>query len=389
LFIYIPSSLCYAPPDSENLALAYANRSAVYFEMGHYEEALENIELAKAHKYPKQKLGKLKIREEKCLDKMLQGSPAKDKYQHHEKIRSEVFAIKQPGNQKMIGYIADCLEVEYSSMFGRQIVTNRDLKVGTVVAIEEPFVKNLIHSNMFIRCANCLKTNTMNLIPCETCCSTMFCSEECKRVAWEKFHQYECQVADVMTSLFMDKNTIGLRTFFEALSIFNHDPAALKEYLESIENPNATLLDFDFSKMNDFEKKKAMFHSVDSLCLGNPAVSKDGFFIQNFTSTILINLMLNHSTLGSILNKEQQAMFREFVFKYSLICDVNGHNLYCFYEENREVESDEIGMSVFPFTSLLNHSCVPNVSRFDIQSKMYLVVKRPIKAGEQLFDSYG
>jgi hypothetical protein len=114
--------------------------------MGHYEEALENIELARAHKCPKRKLAKLKIREEKCLEKMLQGSPTKDKYQHHEKIRSEIFATKLPGNQKMPNYIANCLEVQNSPKFGRQIVTNRDLKVGTVVAIEEPFVKNLMHS---------------------------------------------------------------------------------------------------------------------------------------------------------------------------------------------------------------------------------------------------
>jgi hypothetical protein len=114
--------------------------------MGHYEEALQNIELARAHKCPKRKLAKLKIREEKCLEKMLQGSPAKDKYQQHEKIRSEVFATKQPGNKKMPNYIADCLEVQNSPKYGLEIFTNRDLNVGTVVAIEEPFAKNLFHS---------------------------------------------------------------------------------------------------------------------------------------------------------------------------------------------------------------------------------------------------
>jgi hypothetical protein len=116
---------------------------------------------------------------------------------------------------------------------------------------------------------------------------------------------------------------------------------------------------------------------------------KDGFFVQNCNSTVLINLMLNHSTLGSILNEEQQAMFRQFVFKYSLINVVNGHSLHSSYEANCEVKSDRIGGLVFPFASLCNHSCAPNVSRFDIQTKIYLVVKRPINAGEQLFDSYG
>jgi hypothetical protein len=215
----------------------------------------------------------------------------------------------------------------------------------------------------------------------------MFCSENCKKEAWEKFHQYECQVADVVSNLFKDKNTIGLRTFFEALSIFNHDPAALKKFLESIEN--ATVLDFDFSKMDDFEKKKALLHSINSLSFNDWPISKNRYFNQCCTSTVLINLILNHTTLGSILNEEQQAMFREFVFKFSVLCVTNNHCLYRTFEANGKVDYENIGMAIFPFASLLNHSCAPNLSRNNVGLKMYLVVKRPIKAGEQLFDSYG
>jgi hypothetical protein len=190
-------------------------------------------------------------------------------------------------------------------------------------------------------------------------------------------------------NLFEDNNTIGLRTFFEALSIFNHDPAALKEFLESIGNQNATVLDFDFSKMDDFEKKKALLHSIDSLCLGDWVVTKIRAFSLCCTSTVLINLMLNHTKLGSILNEEQKDMFREFVFKFSVLCVTNNYGLYRTFEANGALEYESIGKAVFPFASLFNHSCAPNVSRINVGLKMFFLVKRPIKAGEQLFDSYG
>jgi hypothetical protein len=375
--------------DSENVSSAYANRSAAYFEMGDYEKALENIELAKSHNCPKRKLSKLKIREEKCLENLQKCPSVKNKYQQHEIIRNEVLSVKLPENEKLPCYIADCLELNNTPDFGRGIVTKCDLKVGTVVAIEESLTKRLVHNDNFTRCVNCFKSNMFNVIPCDSCCSAMFCSKDCKDIAWEKFHHYECEVADAINELFVEKNTIGLRTFFEALSIFNNDLSALKEFTESIKLSKATVLGFDFSKMNKLEKKKSLLHSIDALHAGDSPISNDGDFVQTCTSVVLINLILNHSKFGLSLNEEQREIFREFTLKHSLIGIVNAHYLYGAYEENNEIKFDNIGSGLFPFASLLNHSCAPNVSRIDFQLKIHFIVKRPIKAGEQLFDSYG
>ena len=45
-------SLCFAMEGSEAVGLAYANRSAVYFELRLYEKCIRNIELAKLSGYP-------------------------------------------------------------------------------------------------------------------------------------------------------------------------------------------------------------------------------------------------------------------------------------------------------------------------------------------------
>jgi SET domain len=47
------------------------------------------------------------------------------------------------------------------------------------------------------------------------------------------------------------------------------------------------------------------------------------------------------------------------------------------------------GNGSFPFSSLINHSCAPNVVKTFIDDKAVLIVQRPIKANEQIFDNYG
>ena len=65
--------------------------------------------------------------------------------------------------------------------------------------------------------------------------------------------------------------------------------------------------------------------------------------------------------------------------------------MYCSDEcaASSKYESEIVGSGVFPFMSLLNHSCYPNVDTTGVDNKFVLTVSRPIKAGEQIFVSYG
>lgn len=168
-------SLSYAELDTANLGLAYANRSAVYFEMKLYERCLRNIEYARKNHYPEENFEILKKREEKCKDLMKTS---------REKLSDpwNTFKLSYPPH-KQIPFIAECLEVQSNEKFGRFVVTNRQLRVGDIVAIEKPFCSILIaeskfhenpESNIYQRCTNCLKENALDLIPCGTCSKGSF-----------------------------------------------------------------------------------------------------------------------------------------------------------------------------------------------------------------------
>lgn len=153
-------SLCKAETNFQK-SLLYGNRSAVYFEMKKYSMCLENIELAKHHNYPEDKLVKLNEREEKCRHFINSENTKNDSI-------SQFFKLSQKSH-KSIPFIIDGIEVKLSDKFGLYLITNKDLKTGDIIAIEEPFIKLLNTEFYYERCANCLNHNFLNLIPCQNC----------------------------------------------------------------------------------------------------------------------------------------------------------------------------------------------------------------------------
>lgn len=155
-------SLCFAEPGTENLGLAYANRSAVYFEMKLYGKCLRNVELARRNHYPEINLETLKKREEKCVE-------FKKNFREDKKPVDplQLFRISKPS--KRLPFIADCLEMKSDKKFGRHIVANRPLRTGEVVAIESPFCSIVQERFVHQRCTICFKDDLLDLVPCMGC----------------------------------------------------------------------------------------------------------------------------------------------------------------------------------------------------------------------------
>lgn len=165
-------SLCYAEQGSEAIGLAYANRSAVYVEMKLFENSLHNIKLARQNGYPDKNVQILDKRTEKCLQQIETGGSVRKDDDPFDFIK-----LSHDINSKL-PFVSNSLELRRSEKFGRYIVTNRDLKVGDIVAIEKPHFKIIKtdsrydgcdEMNKYQRCAYCLRSNLLDLIPCSTC----------------------------------------------------------------------------------------------------------------------------------------------------------------------------------------------------------------------------
>jgi hypothetical protein len=378
-------SLCYAEKGSENAGLAYANRSAVYFEMRLFENCMRNIELARTNSYPEKNLEILKKREIKCREMMKNTKQPKTD-------DLSFFKLSHEGH-KQIPTIASCLDLKCDKKYGRHIITNRDLAVGDIVAIEEPVFQVIKaddrystchNSNVFQRCANCLGENFLDLTPCGGCNKTMFCSEKCRDTAQSHHHKYECLVIDEL--LMAGIKHIILRILFESISLFNHNVSDLRKFLDGQSETNLTI----FQTFSSGEKRENLL--LATLSLSSVASHKESpldEFIEIFQkSPLLWSIWSEHETFISSLLQKLIVIGNR---------DIHGIGSWSLREKGME-DHDEpknaslyqqlIANACFLFSSFLNHSCAPNIRRMNYKNQNVIIVSRPIKAGQQLFDSY-
>ncbi|CRL05942.1 CLUMA_CG019001, isoform A [Clunio marinus] len=381
-------SLCAAESESENMGLAFANRSAVYFEMKLYDKCLSNIELAKKNCYPEKNLEILKKRENKCLQLLKQNDDAN---QCEDFLSS--FELSYPGNDEL-PFIANCLEMEVDSKYGRYIVTKRHLKVGDIVAIDEPTFKVIkadsrystcYDSNVFQRCGGCMKENLLGLIPCTSCCRTMYCSIDCMKSSHKRHHKYECEIVDeLLTSGIMH---IVVRMLLEGLSLFDGDIHEMEKFLTQHTEP-MTIFNLNSKSWKSVEGRRKMFLAALSL---PSCVSDEKVDLENYE-----NIFMKTKKLKGLWNSNE-SFIRKILVKLvhvgtHYVHGIGGWSLNQKFNEeepkNPSFYQQLNGNGLYLFCSLLNHSCAPNIKRLNVDDKVVVIVSRPIEKGEQLFDSY-
>lgn len=381
-------SLCFAEPGSKTVALALSNRSAVYFEMKLYESCLNNISLHGKMNHDdisKETLEKLDKRRVLCIEALNAKKTIPKEERPVDPIGSEFLRMTLKPNKKL-PYIADCLELKCDDKFGRYITTKELLKPGDVVAVEEPFSKLLLSTHRYKYCVNCLRDNFLDLIACSDCTSAMFCSEKCKVEANHNFHKYECPIIDKLNSVATKILRIAVKTFFEALHVCGGNLDELKALIEENRDSCVTIFDFEGELT-----PKNVLQAVDALETNEQFRTKADLFQRSGTVSIICQLFLQHTPLRELLvTPEDRDFFRCFVMKQTQLAACNYHGLYNGVVKKSEIESNpQYGSGSFPFCSMMNHSCAPNLVRVASGGRNFVVINRPIKPGEQLFDNYG
>jgi SET domain len=248
------------------------------------------------------------------------------------------------------------------------------LNPGDVIAVEEPFFK-LDSKFGPLRCGNCLKSNKLSLIPSKLACqgsyevfiikqvskeityhfTAMFCSEECMDIATFSF----LPVCDQINIDFTQ------RVLLQSLSVCGGNFEKLQQLTNDPELSNKTVFDFDFSNPDDPRYNFHMLVSINSLKKSQLKLMKD------------MDSFKQHPVLQLVKTQEQKSIARNFIIHIRRIRFLNAFSM----------PGD--GSGLFAFSSLLNHSCIPNVSWSIMDNKMVLMVIRPVLVGQQLFITYG
>lgn len=158
-------ALRFALPKSHIVADAFVGRARVYAMMGHYQKSIDNVQLAlqcaSANNASDESLKALKVIQDEILAKISSSTDIR--------AESEEFFTLSHDVHKKIPFIAECLEVRENEVYGRYIMTTKDLEPGDIVVVEEPFYKILDPKVCHSRCSVCLKQNILDLLPCSKC----------------------------------------------------------------------------------------------------------------------------------------------------------------------------------------------------------------------------
>jgi hypothetical protein len=153
--------LRFAVNKSQVAADAYAGRAKIYYRVNKFELCSDNIQSAIGACVCEEKCKVYKQLQEDCDESLKNISSENDE-------ADSFFQLSQSPHKK-IPFIVESLEVRESDVYGRYIATTKDLNVGDILVLEEPFYKVLDPKFRHVRCAICLQQSMLNLFPCANC----------------------------------------------------------------------------------------------------------------------------------------------------------------------------------------------------------------------------
>lgn len=217
----------------------------------------------------------------------------------------------------------------------------------------------------------------------------MFCCKCHLSIEVKNFHHFECPVMNLLKSLQLTSTMrMALTTFIVALSLFDGSPVELEKFLEEFP-VSRTIFDIKYN-----ERKQQLLAILSLVCDENIEIK------DNVLEDIFCCLSSSDREIIWSANKN---FIKCFVKRQTQVASLNYHEIYNWPLKREDVIRDGSGISSlaykrrvvptgngsYPFCSLLNHSCSPNVSRVFVAAKIVLIVIYPINKGDQIFDNYG
>ncbi|VVC37245.1 Zinc finger, MYND-type,Tetratricopeptide-like helical domain,SET domain [Cinara cedri] len=415
-------SVMIAKNDSQDYALALANRSAALYYLEEYNACICDIHHALSAKYPNELTYKLYERELKCLEKMGKISEANLKFKdflshlaqsslskgNRKSLEVKIKKLLNQSNKKKnndyldktnviklfgssnknIPSLSKFVKIKYSESMGRCLVVTSDIDSGDVLIIEKPYAAVLKSDSFEYNCRYCFK-HCFSGIPCLKCTWAIYCNEDCRVKSYESGHKYECKILATFYSWpCMDHmEHLSLYIFLTAICEFGLD-----KYIATVRALNTDTTDPIMRGFNSSRKYLSnQFCSAYTLEGNETKRTVSDLFIRNCYAAVLVSLI---KLTGLEIPDHQLGVVGESLVH--IICAVSSnahemtqsseHKIWCLSEKHKCLP---IASALLPVLSLLNHHCDPNVVRHNYNGTIVLRAIQPITKGSQLFDNYG
>lgn len=355
-------SLCLAKKGSENISLAYANRSACFFKMRRHEECLNDIELAKKAGYPDSLMHKIDQRKIDCLKGIEKGDSLS------ESCRTKLSL--EPDEK--FPCMANALKIERGDDGEYSVVAVKDIDIGETVVVEKVFHLYL-YELQAQKCNICLKSYT-NLVPCDRCSAAMFCSDECRT---NELHSYECGLVYSSQDSQLNGTMMNdARGVLKAINMFSTVDELMDFVNQTIQSDSKELPD----SLSDDKSKYRAFLKLPI----NEGLSLDP---NQFVCLIfeISKLLQKIPKIDSMFNTKKYRRFLMHLIGCHIQIVENNSVQGCVRRKGQMVTCyNHIGL----IEKYFKHSCAPNVVTCEGDGNHVFITVRSIKKGEQLSFPY-
>ena len=204
--------------------------------------------------------------------------------------------------------------------------------------------------------------------------TAMFCSKKCLEYGKDK---YMCATDEEFH--------IFPRFMLQILDAVNGDMKRMKQMIEDPLLAKKKILDYDISDPTDPDLLLKQFYAMNSLLMGNMGER-------------VKHIIEDHPILERWELKEEKEIAKAFMTHIAnMVNNGVGYDWWELKIENEKIKPKScshrttlcIGNGIFPFSSFFSHACSFNCERLGVDNKFVILVRLPIKKGEQLFITYG
>lgn len=359
-------ALCFAEPQTDALAQAYANRSACYFLLDRYKSSDIDIKLALNAATDSDILRhQMKQHQVDCEQLMEANDDSDDSSDGITQTFASSFTASNHGHDTT-NESFQWLSSELHEPFGYRFTANSDIGVGQTIWTETAFVSTLINGQ-YMHCNVCFTKND-NLMPCEHCTSAMFCNRTCQTSI---LHAAEC---NANTEINEDgKLKLLIRTVLHAIQLFNNVDDLMEFVIETVSGESKSNGQyFGTDCLSEYRRFLQLKLCQDVASGDHP----DPLIYFAFKAIIA-------SKCGEMFEKVQQQRFlTHLIWQHQAIISLG----YVHQHTNKLNQVQSLG--VFPQFSYFKHSCTPNAMYYLTGQKLVMVSLTPIKKGEEILVSY-
>ncbi|KAJ8680644.1 hypothetical protein QAD02_016431 [Eretmocerus hayati] len=416
-------SVALAPLKSEELALAYGNRSYLLMHIGQFKESMKDIERSSALTKSESLKLKLLCRKMTCLAGLKDTDGQKNTWNdiktHYDRMDrtlkdQKMAKLVEKARDSLTNFQCDApplirrpivpshnlVSLKSDKKSGEYLAADRDIDPAEVVLTFKPFVTGANSNKFYAYCGHCLSVMWAS-IPCDGCSLIMFCSENCKADAWKKYHDIECRIIPHMQIelLFYFFYQMAVRSLIIAVKETGSLRKLLATLTESDNSPN----EIAESLMEHRNVGKAGFMNLYKA----PVNLKLDIFIQFLRNTCLVLNLIMQTTnicdtdLKNLTGRElarDKRIIPPAVLILKLVCLAFSHHTFAGQNEGGSCKDGNTmedctvhrccarGALLVPGVHRIKSDCNPNVVGVikEYDGRLIYFSSQPIKKGDMI-----